>query len=604
MIAPRPADSLDTLHSFQETPAPSRAAGLRRLTDFAPRSAEYDSTRNFDLPPHEGVCRLSPWLRHRLVLESEAVAAAWSVRGCEATEKFTAEVLWRTYWKGWLQRHPQVWEAYLRHWQRDRHDLSGDRLERDESVLAANSGIDCLDAWVSELVWTGYLHNHARMWLASIWIFTLRLPWTLGTAYFLRHLLDGWDRTVDSVRRCRGPAPRAGSGQPRVARPGVGGLTAGMPPMPSPRPPVQIVWLKRDLRVQDHRPLAEAARNGPVLPLYIAEPGLWAQPDASGRHWDFIRECLGELRADLGAALVIRVGEAVDVLSDLLERLSVAAVWSHEETGNGWTYDRDKAVARLLRARGVPWHELPQHGVVRRLASRDRWSREWERRMAQGLTPAPTLRPAMPDLGPGEIPEGRALGLADDPCPLRQVGGRRAAVTALEGFLTLRGERYHLEMSSPLTAYDACSRLSPHLAWGSLSLREAVQATRLRARQVASLPAAERGTWARALAAFEGRLHWHCHFMQKLESAPRIEHENMQRACDGLRDPEPDPERLAAWCAGRTGFPFVDACMRALGASGWLNFRMRAMLMAFASYQLWLHWREPGLHLARLFTDY
>jgi deoxyribodipyrimidine photo-lyase len=135
-------------------------------------------------------------------------------------------------------------------------------------------------------------------------------------------------------------------------------------------------------------------------------------------------------------------------------------------------------------------------------------------------------------------------------------------------------------------------------------MREAVQATRLRARQVAALPAGERGTWGRALAAFEGRLHWHCHFIQKLEGAPRIEHQNMQRACDGLRDPVPDRERLAAWCAGRTGFPFVDACMRALTASGWINFRMRAMLMAFASYHLWLHWREPGLHLARLFTDY
>ncbi len=377
--------------------------------------------------------------------------------------------------------------------------------------------------------------------------------------------------------------------------------------MPSSQPPVQIVWFKRDLRVQDHRPLAEAARNGPVLPLYIAEPGLWAQPDAAGRHWDFIRESLAELRADLadlGAPLVIRVGEAPAVLARLTERLPVAAVWSHEETGNGWTFDRDKAVARLLRDRGVAWHESPQHGVVRCLASRDRWSREWERRMSQALTPASPLRPSVPTMEPGAIPDGRALGLAEDPCPLRQAGGRRAAVAALEGFLSERGEGYHLEMSSPLTAYESCSRLSPHLAWGTLSMREAVQATRLRARQVASLPVADRGTWVRALAAFEGRLHWHCHFIQKLESAPRIEHQNMQRACDGLRDPVPDPERLAAWCAGRTGFPFVDACMRALAATGWINFRMRAMLMAFASYHLWLHWREPGLHLARLFTDY
>jgi deoxyribodipyrimidine photo-lyase len=207
-------------------------------------------------------------------------------------------------------------------------------------------------------------------------------------------------------------------------------------------------------------------------------------------------------------------------------------------------------------------------------------------------------------LDPGDIPPADALGLAADPCPDRQAGGRRAALEVLEGFLIRRGERYHREMSSPLTAYDSCSRLSTHLAWGTLSMREAVQSTRLRREQVAALVPAERRTWAQALAAFEGRLHWHCHFIQKLESEPRIELENLQRSCDGLRDPAPDQERLSAWCEGRTGFPFVDACMRALDASGWINFRMRAMLMSFSSYHLWLHWREPGLHLARRFTDY
>jgi deoxyribodipyrimidine photo-lyase len=136
------------------------------------------------------------------------------------------------------------------------------------------------------------------------------------------------------------------------------------------RKPMQLVWLKRDLRVYDHAALAEAARRGPVLPLYIAEPGYWSMPDTSGRHWAFVAECLKELQADLaelGQPLVIRVGEAVPVLSELLNRLPIEAVWSHEETGNGWTYARDIAVGDLLRIRGIPWHELPQNGVVRRL---------------------------------------------------------------------------------------------------------------------------------------------------------------------------------------------------------------------------------------------
>jgi deoxyribodipyrimidine photo-lyase len=383
---------------------------------------------------------------------------------------------------------------------------------------------------------------------------------------------------------------------------------------------MQLVWLKRDLRVYDHAALAEAARRGPVLPLYIAEPGYWSLPDTSGRHWVFVAECLDELRTDLaalGQPLVIRVGEAISVLTELLNRLPIQAVWSHEETGNGWTYERDTAVGHLLRNRGIPWHELPQNGVARRLRTRNQWSKIWEQRMRTPLEPPPAIRPLgpLPEIGGlGTIPAARDLGVADDPCPRRQPGGRRAGVAMLESFLRERGEAYHREMSSPLTAYDSCSRLSTHLAHGTVSIRELVQATRHR-REQAAAPAAVggrrggphgglRGTWPKALSAFEDRLHWHCHFMQKLESEPRIEFENMHRACDGLRDPTPDRERLDAWCHGRTGFPLVDACMRALIHNGWINFRMRAMLVSFSSYHLWLHWREPGLHLARVFTDY
>ncbi|QVL47676.1 MAG: deoxyribodipyrimidine photo-lyase [Thiocapsa sp.] len=374
---------------------------------------------------------------------------------------------------------------------------------------------------------------------------------------------------------------------------------------------MQLVWFKRDIRVYDHAALAEAARHGPVLPIYIAEPGYWSQPDASGRHWAFIAECLGELRADLaalGQPLVIRVGEAVPVLMELLNRLPIQAVRSHEETGNGWTYARDIAVGDLLRGRGITWHELPQNGVVRCLETRNQWSKIWEQRMRAPLEP-PILSPlgSLSEIGGlGTIPEAQDLGIADDPCPGRQTGGRRAGVATLDGFLRVRGEAYHLEMSSPLTAYDACSRLSTHLAWGTLSIRELVQATRRRREQVAALARSggSAGSWSRALSAFEGRLHWHCHFMQKLGCEPRIELENMHRACDDLRDPTPDLQRLDAWRQGQTGFPFVDACMRALIHTGWINFRMRAMLVSFSAYHLRLHWREPGLHLARVFTDY
>ena len=368
----------------------------------------------------------------------------------------------------------------------------------------------------------------------------------------------------------------------------------------------QLVWFKRDLRTQDNEALFRAAENGPVLPLYIIEPGLWRQPDMLGRHWAFLRENLLSLHAalaQLGQPLVVRRGEATEVLRSIAERHRIQAVWSHQETGNDWTFRRDEAVADLLKDIGIPWHQPRQHGVVRGNPDRDTWSRQWERLMVSGLYRPPALEP-LPEIHPGEIPQEPIPDLIPDDCPGRQQGGRLSAEKNLSSFLTVRGERYHSEMSSPLTATDSCSRLSPHLAWGTISMREVVQATRRRRSQIKELPTSQRGTWGRALASFEGRLHWHCHFMQKLETEPRVEFENMQRALDGLREKATDPVRLRAWQTGHTGWPFVDACMRALAHDGWINFRMRAMLVSVASYQLWLHWREPALHLARLFVDY
>ncbi len=366
---------------------------------------------------------------------------------------------------------------------------------------------------------------------------------------------------------------------------------------------LQVVWFKRDLRVVDHAPLLEAAQRGPVLPLYVVEPELWQQPDASARQWAFARESLLELRqalAELGQPLVVRSGAVVEVLELARRRLGMAALWSHEETGNGVTYARDRAVARWCRAHGIPWRELPQFGVVRPLPSRRGWAQRWEGRMAEPLRPAPPALTPLVGVEPGALPKAEELGLAPDDPPQRQRGGRSQGTHLLASFLGQRSRRYHAELSSPLTAAQGCSRLSAHLAWGTLSLREVVQASRARRQELAGQ--AGSGRWPLALQRFEERLHWHCHFIQKLEDQPDLELRELHPLTAGLR--QADGERLAAWAAGRTGLPFVDACMRSLRATGWLNFRMRAMLMSVASYQLWLPWRDSGLELARLFIDY
>ncbi len=176
-----------------ETPAvPTRAAALEALERFVPHAGgDYARDRNHDTgPQHDNVSRLSPYLRHRLITEREVVAAVLARHPLAACEKFVQEVFWRTYWKGWLEQNPEVWRRYRR--EVAELVLDEDALASDyRSAVAGTTGIDAMDAWVRELVDTGYLHNHTRMWFASIWIFTLRLPWQLGADFFYRHLLDG-----------------------------------------------------------------------------------------------------------------------------------------------------------------------------------------------------------------------------------------------------------------------------------------------------------------------------------------------------------------------------------------------------------------------------
>ena len=361
-----------------------------------------------------------------------------------------------------------------------------------------------------------------------------------------------------------------------------------------------LVWLKRDLRLSDHPALTLAAGLGRVLPVYVVEPEYWQLPDTSARQWEVTAEALADLReglAAVGMPLVLRVGPAVEVLARLCRQHDITTIVSHEETGNLWTFARDRQVGAWARGAGIVWHELPQSGVVRRLKARDGWQARRDAFTAEAPLPVPAMVP-VPGVERGQIPSARALRLAEDRCPHRQRGGRTGALLLLDSFLTQRGEPYRSAMSSPLAAERACSRLSPHLALGSLSGREAVQATTARA--------AERpgGRWGGALSSFQSRLAWRDHFMQKLEDQPDIELRCLSRAAENLRPREADATRLAAWATGQTGLPFVDACMRYLQATGWLNFRMRAMLMAVASYHLWLDWRATGNVLARAFTDY
>ncbi|MBK5914524.1 cryptochrome/deoxyribodipyrimidine photo-lyase family protein [Rhodocyclus purpureus] len=363
-----------------------------------------------------------------------------------------------------------------------------------------------------------------------------------------------------------------------------------------------LVWFKRDFRVEDHAALAAAARAGPVLCLFVVEPALWAQPDAAAQHYHLMLEGARELHAALrrlGGRLHLLVGDMPEVLARLHAQAPFSSLYSHEETGNGASYERDRAVARWCREQGVRWHEFPQFGVVRRLTDRNKWQSAWEAHVA--APPIPVAKPSFVDLPwPAQrAPTVEALGLSAQTPPRRQSGGRQAALDCLHSFLDERSGQYRGGISSPLSAPTACSRLSPYLAWGQLSLREVVQAARL---QGARLPEGDRRR--AGLSAFVSRLYWHCHFIQKLESEPALEFSNLHRGYDGLRENDWNQAHFDALVAGRTGWPLVDACVAMLRETGWINFRMRAMLVSVAAYPLWLHWRPVGLWLAREFLDY
>lgn len=371
---------------------------------------------------------------------------------------------------------------------------------------------------------------------------------------------------------------------------------------------IQLVWLKRDLRLQDHRPIWEASQAGPTVVLYVFEPNLWAAPEMDRSHFDFIVQSLDELSralADIGGRLAIRVGELPDIFASLSHDFDIRGLYSHEETGNRFTYNRDRQVAKWARQVGVPWKEYAQNGVVRPLKSRDGWMRLWRDRMNSPMIPKPSGVVVPDRFDWGRVPDPNELGLGPNRRTKPQVGGESYAHQELDSFLNFRGVNYRKGMSSPVTAPESCSRLSPYLAWGCISVKSVHQRLVARQGELSEAPSGSFDTrWSNSLRSFASRLAWHCHFMQKLEDEPELEFRNLSRAYDGLRESDFDERRFEAWKCGKTGYPMIDACVRALAETGWVNFRMRAMLMSFASNHLWLHWRPTAVHLATQFLDF
>ncbi len=377
-----------------------------------------------------------------------------------------------------------------------------------------------------------------------------------------------------------------------------------------------IWWIKRDIRLHDNDALARALQSSHcVIPLFVFEPDLIAQRDYSALHVYAWQQALVDLRASLreiGSDVYIASVDIETVLVDLRRQIDFGAIFSHEETGNDWTYQRDKRVAQWCDDSGIDWQELPQNAVIRRLKNRDQRQPVFRQRLIESAVlraPRSVPLPAAIEeqCSQQTIPDHTDFYSASEYAQVEfgqlQTISETQARHDLHSFLTQRGYGYAGGISSPNTAFESGSRLSAHLAWGTISLRTVHDAT-IRAQAGFREMGDETGKqWGKSLRAFSSRLHWHDHFIQRLESEPDMEFNAINPAYARM-EYEDDPQKLEAWTFGRTGFPLIDACMRCLQATGFLNFRMRAMVVSFAVFGLHLSWRTIHPPLARIFRDY
>ena len=381
---------------------------------------------------------------------------------------------------------------------------------------------------------------------------------------------------------------------------------------PQHLPRLHIVWFKRDLRIRDHVPLSmaikAAASNGEsVLLLHAFEPKDLEHSTTANRHLQFRWQAWQALKQEVnGLQWPVEVAaietEVLESIEWLRQQYLIAGLYSHEETGLRHTYDRDIRVKAWCASNQIPWHESKQQAVRRGRASRKGWAEDWHRSMNDGLVQVI----AVSEMGAMKLPEIRwpeEMVAARCPRVLHeldpggsgpfQMGGERDAHRYMQSFYKDRVKGYRRQIGRPLESRQSCSRLSPYLAWGCLSMRQVFQAFQNASAQRAKMD----------LKAFGSRLRWQGHFIQKFESEDRMEFESVNRGYLTMQH-EGTSDSLEAWKCGRTGVPLVDACMRCLIATGYLNFRMRAMLVSFLTHHLDHPWQSGVEHLARCFLDF
>ena len=370
--------------------------------------------------------------------------------------------------------------------------------------------------------------------------------------------------------------------------------------MSSIRPQINILWFKKDLRRHDHQPFHDAIEDGlPLLLIYVFEPSLEKYPDWSLRHWQFQYHALLALNKDLHkfqTKIHVFYDEVKDIFQYILDYFDIKNVYSHEETGLKITYDRDLSIQAFFQRKGIKWLEYPSNGVVRGQKNRKTWDKTWINTMQ-----SPQIHPQLDKLKSiaFEVPVQFFLSFTlknqlEKYPKTFQPAGEIYAWKYLKSFVEKRAEGYNRNISNPSASRLSCGRVSPYLTWGNLSIRQVYQ---YYSKVLPDSP------FRFQLNSFRSRLQWRCHFIQKLEMEDRLEFEHINRAYFQLEQPIRE-DFLTAWKTGTTGYPLIDASMRCVISTGFLNFRMRALLVSFLTHLLWQPWQSGVHHLAQQFLDY
>ncbi|MEN9699295.1 MAG: hypothetical protein RLZZ301_493 [Bacteroidota bacterium] len=365
------------------------------------------------------------------------------------------------------------------------------------------------------------------------------------------------------------------------------------------RDKIGIVWFKRDLRLQDHAPLAAAEQSGlKLFYFWIIEPDEWETPENSLRHWQFQYHSVLQLNEQLSALnrRIFPIYTSLLALFDYLtQHYEVEQLWSYQESGVPRTFQRDLILADYLKNKGIRWTEFQRDGIQRGIKNRSQWETHWINYINSPCIPfqaSPSVS-CITHFQQFELPKHIDRQLSIYPTDF-QKAGTRYAERYLNDFLSHRIYTYQKGISKPQMSRTSCSRLSPFLAWGNLSVRQVVQAC-MKLKETAAL--------RKNRNAFLSRMQWHCHFIQKFETDCSYATNCINKAFEA-HVYERNESYINAWKSGQTGFPLIDACMRCLQKTGWINFRMRALLVSFFCHNLLQDWKEAAAHLAQLFLDF